>query len=230
MAHASVAANRFVPPRGDGDGVCPWTGGAARRRLARVRLSGGRAHQASGGPARPRARVARAERHRRRGQQPASHERQSLRGGRNAPPLARSRSDSHAGSLSGVRAVGKRRDASDRIARPIAGGHVFHAARAGRCLARSASLGRREWHAGDRGRHRGRRRAADERSGANAWRAPPTRPRVFFAEWIDPIYCAGHWVPEMIAARRRRRSAGAGRGRFGARGVGRRRRVANRKS
>jgi iron complex transport system substrate-binding protein len=25
------------------------------------------------------------------------------------------------------------------------------------------------------------------------------RPRVFFAEWIDPIYCAGHWVPEMIA-------------------------------
>jgi len=26
----------------------------------------------------------------------------------------------------------------------------------------------------------------------------PTRPRVFFAEWVDPIYCAGHWVPEMI--------------------------------
>jgi iron complex transport system substrate-binding protein len=25
------------------------------------------------------------------------------------------------------------------------------------------------------------------------------RPRVFFAEWVDPIYCAGHWVPEMIA-------------------------------
>jgi iron complex transport system substrate-binding protein len=24
------------------------------------------------------------------------------------------------------------------------------------------------------------------------------RPRVFFAEWVDPIYCAGHWVPEMI--------------------------------
>ncbi len=24
------------------------------------------------------------------------------------------------------------------------------------------------------------------------------RPRVFFAEWIDPIFCAGHWVPEMI--------------------------------
>ena len=25
-----------------------------------------------------------------------------------------------------------------------------------------------------------------------------TRPRVFFAEWLDPIYCAGHWIPEMI--------------------------------
>jgi iron complex transport system substrate-binding protein len=24
------------------------------------------------------------------------------------------------------------------------------------------------------------------------------RPRVFFMEWLDPIYCAGHWVPEMI--------------------------------
>jgi iron complex transport system substrate-binding protein len=23
-------------------------------------------------------------------------------------------------------------------------------------------------------------------------------PRVFFAEWVDPIFCAGHWVPEMI--------------------------------
>ena len=23
-------------------------------------------------------------------------------------------------------------------------------------------------------------------------------PTVFFAEWVDPIYCAGHWVPEMI--------------------------------
>ena len=24
------------------------------------------------------------------------------------------------------------------------------------------------------------------------------RPRVIFMEWIDPIYCAGHWIPEMI--------------------------------
>jgi iron complex transport system substrate-binding protein len=28
---------------------------------------------------------------------------------------------------------------------------------------------------------------------------PTERPRVFFAEWVDPIFCAGHWVPEMIA-------------------------------
>jgi iron complex transport system substrate-binding protein len=24
------------------------------------------------------------------------------------------------------------------------------------------------------------------------------RPRVFCLEWIDPIYCSGHWVPEMV--------------------------------
>lgn len=26
----------------------------------------------------------------------------------------------------------------------------------------------------------------------------PVRPRVFCIEWIDPIYCSGHWVPEMV--------------------------------
>lgn len=26
----------------------------------------------------------------------------------------------------------------------------------------------------------------------------PDRPRVFCMEWIDPPYCCGHWVPEMI--------------------------------
>jgi len=25
-----------------------------------------------------------------------------------------------------------------------------------------------------------------------------TRPRVMFLEWLDPFFCAGHWVPEMI--------------------------------
>ena len=29
-------------------------------------------------------------------------------------------------------------------------------------------------------------------------RRAPARPRVFFMEWVDPIYCGGHWVPEMI--------------------------------
>jgi iron complex transport system substrate-binding protein len=24
------------------------------------------------------------------------------------------------------------------------------------------------------------------------------RPRVFCMEWADPVYCAGHWVPEMV--------------------------------
>ena len=26
----------------------------------------------------------------------------------------------------------------------------------------------------------------------------PVRPRVFCMEWIDPTYCSGHWVPEMV--------------------------------
>ena len=26
----------------------------------------------------------------------------------------------------------------------------------------------------------------------------PARQRVFCMEWADPVYCAGHWVPEMI--------------------------------
>jgi iron complex transport system substrate-binding protein len=25
------------------------------------------------------------------------------------------------------------------------------------------------------------------------------KPRVFCMEWLDPIYCCGHWVPEMVA-------------------------------
>jgi iron complex transport system substrate-binding protein len=24
------------------------------------------------------------------------------------------------------------------------------------------------------------------------------RPRVFFMEWLDPVYCSGHWIPEMV--------------------------------
>ena len=29
-------------------------------------------------------------------------------------------------------------------------------------------------------------------------RAIPYRPRVFCMEWMDPVYCCGHWVPEMV--------------------------------
>lgn len=25
------------------------------------------------------------------------------------------------------------------------------------------------------------------------------RPRVFCMEWLDPVYCSGHWVPEMVS-------------------------------
>jgi len=28
--------------------------------------------------------------------------------------------------------------------------------------------------------------------------AASTRPRVFCMEWLDPVYCSGHWVPEMV--------------------------------
>lgn len=27
----------------------------------------------------------------------------------------------------------------------------------------------------------------------------PVRPRVFCMEWLDPVYCSGHWMPEMVA-------------------------------
>ena len=29
--------------------------------------------------------------------------------------------------------------------------------------------------------------------------AATERPRVFCMEWMDPVYCSGHWVPEMVA-------------------------------
>jgi iron complex transport system substrate-binding protein len=29
-------------------------------------------------------------------------------------------------------------------------------------------------------------------------RALPTVPRVFCIEWLDPVYCCGHWLPEMV--------------------------------
>ena len=29
-------------------------------------------------------------------------------------------------------------------------------------------------------------------------RTASSRPRVFCMEWMDPVYCSGHWVPEMV--------------------------------
>jgi iron complex transport system substrate-binding protein len=40
-------------------------------------------------------------------------------------------------------------------------------------------------------------RARLERVAAQAARAL-TRPRVFCIEWVEPVYCSGHWVPEMV--------------------------------
>jgi iron complex transport system substrate-binding protein len=34
---------------------------------------------------------------------------------------------------------------------------------------------------------------------AEAARRLERRPRVFCMEWLDPVYCCGHWVPEMVA-------------------------------
>jgi len=34
---------------------------------------------------------------------------------------------------------------------------------------------------------------------AETARRAATRPRVFCMEWLDPVYCSGHWVPEMVA-------------------------------
>jgi len=57
------------------------------------------------------------------------------------------------------------------------------------------------------GRATGRLREADEliASGrarldkvASLTKNLSSRPRVFCMEWIDPIYCSGHWVPEMV--------------------------------
>src|SRR6266852_9148227 len=40
-------------------------------------------------------------------------------------------------------------------------------------------------------------RARLEKIGAIT-RTASSRPRVFCMEWIDPVYCCGHWVPEMV--------------------------------
>jgi iron complex transport system substrate-binding protein len=40
-------------------------------------------------------------------------------------------------------------------------------------------------------------RARLEKIGAAA-RTAASRPRVFCMEWMDPVYCCGHWVPEMV--------------------------------
>lgn len=59
------------------------------------------------------------------------------------------------------------------------------------------------------GAHTGRDREAAHLTGAirdqlSALRSDTgrglDRPRVFCMEWVDPVFCAGHWVPEMVDA------------------------------
>jgi iron complex transport system substrate-binding protein len=33
---------------------------------------------------------------------------------------------------------------------------------------------------------------------AEVARGASSRPRIFCMEWLDPVYCSGHWVPEMV--------------------------------
>lgn len=33
---------------------------------------------------------------------------------------------------------------------------------------------------------------------ADKAKTAPRRPRIFCLEWVDPYYCCGHWVPEMV--------------------------------
>ena len=50
---------------------------------------------------------------------------------------------------------------------------------------------------------RGRERAARMRRELDALRAATAgleRPRVFVAEWVDPPYAPGHWIPELVEA------------------------------
>jgi iron complex transport system substrate-binding protein len=42
-----------------------------------------------------------------------------------------------------------------------------------------------------------RLRARIDRVAARA-AAAPTRPRVYCMEWIEPPFCAGHWIPQMV--------------------------------
>jgi iron complex transport system substrate-binding protein len=59
----------------------------------------------------------------------------------------------------------------------------------------------------DLGRASGREREAEDliRAGRarmeNIWtrvRGVSGQPRVFCMEWLDPVFCSGHWVPEMV--------------------------------
>ena len=111
---------------------------------------------------------------------------------------ARAGLDPHAGSLSGLRAVGQRDHALRRVARAAARG-VSTSRRARSPMSTTTSSRSATQPVDARRPTRSSRRIAPLERRRDRLRAERAdRPTVFFAEWVDPIYCAGHWVPEMI--------------------------------
>ena len=168
--------------------------GQPRRAFARMQLparGGGRAGRLGlahrHGPARERRdRQRRARRARRR---PAA-----LRGRRGTARAARARPDRHAGPVRGLRRLERRgqarhphrrRDACRWIRATSRRSRSRSARSPGTCmLPRRASGSRRPFHHRIDFVHQ-------------LVRGLP-RQRVFVAEWLDPPFAAGHWVPEMV--------------------------------
>ena len=108
--------------------------------------------------------------------------------------------DRHPGPVRGVRRqlgrarVGLPGRRHRDLARPV------HARR-GRGIDRDARDAARRAGAGEGGRRRDARTIDDvRRSTEAALDAGARRPRVFVAEWIDPPFVPGHWLPGMIEA------------------------------
>ena len=81
------------------------------------------------------------------------------------------------------------------------------------------TLGKATGHEGEADRPGAVPAAAAGRA-VRRWSVSRRKPRVMFLEWTDPPFAPGHWIPEMVEARRRRsrcwarqaRSRGASRG------------------
>ena len=188
-------------------------GGArrARRRLARVRPSR-RGCAASPGSPRPRwiTSAARARRSTPRCVVCARRPRRD-RGGRRRARAAGARPAHHPGSVRGLRRRGRGRPSAGRTSMPCPrpGALADRPHRWPACWEISVPVGRALDLA-----HGGDALAAGLRAppGPARQRTGAARPRVLCIEWLEPLYLAGHWVPELVAAaggRGRRRRPGA---------------------